>query len=128
MILYGFFKSLLGTSVETELKFSISELYPSLTVAHLPLSDPFTVEEVSNALFAMDLNSSPGPDGFGPAFYKLFLNYLKHFVMQLFEDFHSGNIDLDGLNRSHLVLLPKCDGMRTPDGYCPISFPYRTAL
>jgi hypothetical protein len=94
---------------------------PSLTVAHLPLSDPFTVEEVSNTLFAMDMNSSPGPDGFGPAFYKLFWNSLKPFVMQLFEDFHSGSIDLDSVNRAHLILLPKRDGVRTRDGYHPIS-------
>jgi hypothetical protein len=32
--------------------------------------------------------------------------------MQLFEDFHSGSIDLDGLNRSHLILVPNRDGYR----------------
>jgi hypothetical protein len=121
MILYDFYRSLLGSPVETDWKFNLSDLYPSLSVAHLPLSDPFTADEISEALFAMDMNASPGPDGFEPAFYKFFWANLKPYVLQLFRDFHSGSIDLDGLNRAHLILLPKHDGVQSSDGYCPIS-------
>jgi hypothetical protein len=31
---------------------------------------PFSLEEIRAALFSMNDNASPGPDGFGPAFFK----------------------------------------------------------
>lgn len=120
-ILYDFYISLLDTHVATEWRFSHADLYPTLVVSHLPLSDPFTPDELSKALFTMDMNSSPGPDGFGPTFYKLFWSSLNPLVMQIFHNFHSGVIDLDGLNQVHLILLPKHEGVCTPDGFQPIS-------
>jgi hypothetical protein len=42
-------------------------------------------------------------------------------VFHLFERFHDGSLELDGLNRAHLVLLPKKDGARTADAFRPIS-------
>ena len=42
-------------------------------------------------------------------------------MTQLFCAFYDGSLDLDGLNRAHLVLLPKKDGVRTADGFRPIS-------
>lgn len=77
--------------------------------------------EISEALFAMDMNASPGTDGFGPSFYKTFLGKLRPHILSLFSHFHSGDLGLDGLNRTYLVLLPKHDAVRTPDGYRPIS-------
>jgi hypothetical protein len=81
----------------------------------------FTEDEISSALFTMDMIASPDPDGFGPSFYKAFWPQLKPHLLQLFSDFHAGNIDLDGLNRAHLVLIPKHDGVCRPDGFRPIS-------
>lgn len=34
------------------------------------LVQPYTVQEVKKALFSIDCNKSPGPDGFGSAFFK----------------------------------------------------------
>ena len=51
------------------------------------------------------MNSSPGPDGFGPSFYKNFWPALREDVLHLFKCFFDGTLDLDGLNRAHLVLL-----------------------
>ena len=42
-------------------------------------------------------------------------------MLWLFHDFHVGTLDLDGLNRALLVLLPKKDGVRTADTFRPIS-------
>jgi hypothetical protein len=38
-----------------------------------------------------------------------------------FDEFYAGTLDLDGLNRALLVLLPKKEGVRTADGFRPIS-------
>ena len=71
------------------------------------ISGSFTMSEITTALFAMDMHSSPGPDGFGPSFYKHFWNVLRDDVLLLFNDFHAGALDLDGLNRALLVQLPQ---------------------
>jgi hypothetical protein len=66
------YSELLGTQQSVAWHFNLTDLYPSMDVASLNLSRPFSMEEISSALFAMDMNASPGPDGFGPSFYKQF--------------------------------------------------------
>jgi hypothetical protein len=78
------------------------------------------MQELSAALFSMDMFSNPGPDGFGPSFYKAFWLNLKNFLLDGLADCHEGRLDLDGLNRAHLVLLPKGEGVRKADGFWPI--------
>lgn len=46
---------------------------------------------------------------------------MKPPLVELFDAFYSGSLDLDGLNRAHLVLLPKKDDACTPDSFRPIS-------
>lgn len=69
----------------------------------------------------MNFNSSPGPDGFGPAFYRLFWPLVQADMMDLFSAFFAQTLPLDGLNWAHLVLLPKKDGVRSLDSFRPIS-------
>ncbi|KAF8733580.1 hypothetical protein HU200_014885 [Digitaria exilis] len=120
-ILFNFYSDLLGFQPDTECSFDLQELYPHLDVPGHELSTPFDPDEISNALFAMDMNASPGPDGLGPAFYKSFWQHLKPHVIDLFRDFHEGSLDLDGLNRAFLILLPKKEGARNPGDFRPIS-------
>ena len=44
-----------------------------------------------------------------------------HVQQLFFFEFHAGTLTMDGLNRALLVLLPKKEGIRTPDGFRPIS-------
>lgn len=119
-VLHNFYANLLGTEVHTEWDFDLAKLYPHQDVTSLSLFAPFCLEEICDALFAMDMNKSPSPDGFGHSFYKAFQANLRLQVFKLFDDFFSKCINLDGLNRVHLVLIPKCEGARTPDIYRPI--------
>lgn len=121
LVLFNFYNGLLGQFVPTQWSFSLGALYPSLDVAGFQLSAPFSESEVTAALFGMDANASPGPDGFGPSFYKAFWSTLKPLIMGLFSAFYTGAIDLDGLNRAYLVLLPKTEGARRADNFRPIS-------
>lgn len=92
-----------------------------MNVASQALSEPFSATKITEALFAMDTRASPGPDGFGPSFYKKFWPTMCVEVQQLFNEFYAGTLELDGLNRALLVLLPKKEGVRTADGFRPIS-------
>lgn len=42
-------------------------------------------------------------------------------ILNFFDAFHTGALELDGLNRAYLVLLPKKDSARTVDAFRPIS-------
>lgn len=85
------------------------------------LSVPFTREEIRAALFGLNANSSSGPDGFGPSFYRTFWRLLEPDITALFTAFYSGTLDLDGLNRAFLILLPKKECSRTADAFRTIS-------
>ncbi|CAL5040144.1 unnamed protein product [Urochloa decumbens] len=69
----------------------------------------------------MHVSSSPGPDGFGPAFYRAFWPLLEDSVMAVLHAFHRGNADLARINQALVVLLPKKSDVTSADGFRPIS-------
>lgn len=71
------------------------------------LEEPFTLDEIKQAFWAMRLNSSPGPDGFGLAFFRAFWDTVSHDLHRLLQDFHSGTIQLECINLAYIALLPK---------------------
>lgn len=66
-------------------------------------------------------NASPGPDGFGLAFFKSTWSITSGDVRNLFVSFHSHTASIERLNRSYLVLLPKKDAARKPEDFRPIT-------
>lgn len=68
----------------------------------------------------MDMNANPGPDGFGPSFYKCFWPSLRDKIHALFDAFYDGSLNLDSLNRAHLVLILKKEGICSADSFRPI--------
>jgi hypothetical protein len=85
------------------------------------LSEPFHISEIERAFRNMNLNSSPGPDGFSPGFYNTFWNTIKTNGLPLFSAFYDHSLSMDGLDCAFLVLLPKKDGARSASCFRPIS-------
>jgi hypothetical protein len=81
---------------------------------------PFTEEEVRTAIFQMEHNKAPGPDGFPPEFYQVFWELIKDDLMALFSDFYQGSLPLNRLNFGTIILLPKKDEARVIQQYRPI--------
>ena len=52
---------------------------------------PFSEEEVRAAVFQMEHNKAPGPDGFPTEFYQNFWDVIKTDLMELFNSFMSAN-------------------------------------
>ena len=46
---------------------------------------------------------------------------MKNDVLALLSSFHSGEVDLNRINRGHIVLLPKCEGATAPKDFRPAS-------
>lgn len=116
-----YYKRLLGTTVPCHWSFDIGDYYPEPSVDGTRLSTDFTRQEIRDAFFSMNTRSSPGPNGFGPCFYRTFWAMLERDVIVLFAAFAADTLNLDRLNQADLVLLLKKDGVRTPDAFCPIS-------
>lgn len=62
----------------------------------------------------MNINSAPGPDGFGPAWYAAAWGEIKADIMAFLQAFFDGCIELARVNRAHIVLLPKTTGATDP--------------
>jgi hypothetical protein len=55
----------------------------------------------------MEHNKAPGPDGFPAEFYQVCWEIIKDDLMELFREFHNGNLPLYSLNFGTIILLPK---------------------
>jgi hypothetical protein len=84
------------------------------------LTSPFTEEEVRLAIFQMEHNKAPGPDGFPPEFYQVLWGLIKDDLMALFSDFYQGTLPLNRLNFGNIILLPKKTNARVIQQYRPI--------
>lgn len=121
LILKAYYSELLGAVSPTSWRFDLRSLYPAGPSLPMSLSAPFTRDEIKLAFLSMNRLSSPGPDGFGPAFFSSFWDTVAPDVFAVFDSFYKGNIDLTRINRAFLVLLPKTDGANNPSLFRPIS-------
>jgi hypothetical protein len=81
---------------------------------------PFTHEEIQEAVFQMEHNKAPGPDGFLAEFYQACWEIIKDDLMELFRKFHDGNLPLFSLNFGMIILLPKSRDATRIQQYRPI--------
>ncbi|WVZ63094.1 LOW QUALITY PROTEIN: hypothetical protein U9M48_012759 [Paspalum notatum var. saurae] len=62
-------------------------------------------KEVKDAIFSMEHNKAPGPDGFPAEFYQVFWKIIKADLMAMFYDFYKGDLCLFSLNFGVITLL-----------------------
>jgi hypothetical protein len=84
------------------------------------LTDIFSKSEVRAAVFQMEHNKAPSPDGFPPEFYQVFWDLIKDDLMALFMEFHERTLSLNSLNFGTLILLPKKKDAKVIQQYRPI--------
>ena len=84
------------------------------------LTSEFTVSEVKDAVFQMEHNKAPGPDGFPAEFYQVFWEVIKDDLMALFTDFHKEDLNLFILNFGIITLIPKVQEATKIQQYRPI--------
>ena len=109
-ILFDFFSRLVGTTEPNSLGFNLFSLFTSNSLDSFQadsLVRPFDCLELRLALLGMNNNASPGPDGFGPAFYHKFWDLVKPNLLSLATDFHAAHADLFRINKSYIILIPK---------------------
>ena len=81
---------------------------------------PFTEEEIQNAIFDVEHNKAPGPNGFPAEFYQHFWELIKEDLMQMFHELHSGDLSLLSPNFGVITLVPKTQDACKIQKYRPI--------
>jgi hypothetical protein len=104
--LTDYFKSIIGVPGSSQ-PLDFLPLYSGCYRPAASITDQFSESEAKAAMLSMNMNSAPGPNGFGPLFYKVAWGAIKDDVMQMLRQFHGGLVDLQRINRSHMVLIPK---------------------
>jgi hypothetical protein len=94
----------------------LNAVYPNSS-----LSVPFSEIEIHKTLKSIPRYKSPGPDGFGSAFYQDFWSIIKSDILNTFSQFYNNQAQLDGNNWSYIVLIKKKDNRCSPEAYRPIS-------
>lgn len=60
-------------------------------------------------LFAMHPNKAPGIDGLHALFFQKFWHILEPYIISFVQSWWSGLVDLEAVNRTCIVLIPKCE-------------------
>ncbi|XP_019179199.1 PREDICTED: uncharacterized protein LOC109174417 [Ipomoea nil] len=117
----GYFDRLFMSEVG-EIREVIGCITASVTVAeNNELVRPVMMEEVLGAVTAMHPDKSPGPDGFGPAFYQHFWTMIGGEVTMFCRQLIDSTKLLDGVNNILVVLVPKKSVLETMKDLRPIA-------
>lgn len=85
------------------------------------LTTPITEKEVRDAVFKMNAEKAPGPDGMNPVFYKQHWDAIKSGLISFTRLFFEQNKLDPKVNQTHICLVPKIENPITIKDYRPIS-------
>jgi hypothetical protein len=88
---------------------------------NLVLEDKFIEEEIRKAVFESYSDGAPGPDGISFMFYQTFWDVIKGDLVEMFDDFHKGKLDLYRVNFALIIVIPKEKDATTMNKFRPIS-------
>jgi len=116
------YSGILGCKDNTTWAFNLDAIYGGRQRADAKaLTTAFMEEAAWQVVRHISADSAPGLDGVGPGFYKAAWNNVKPAIMEFLEAFHSGRVDLQRINRAHIVLIPKCPGAVIPSSFRTVS-------
>ncbi|XP_057811732.1 uncharacterized protein LOC131025969 [Salvia miltiorrhiza] len=94
---------------------------PVISDAHnAVLSASPSDEEITAAVFNMDADSSPGPDGFSGKFFQVCWSIIKHDIWDAVRTFFLKSYLPTGCNSSTLILIPKKENVISVSDLRPI--------
>lgn len=80
------------------------------------ITNPFSEEEIKEAVWQLGADKSSGPNVFPIFFYRTFWNIIKPEVCGLLEGLHDGTLQIKRINYAHVVLvLKKGDALKVGD-------------
>lgn len=99
------FKQFFETATTNRIGMIQKQWYPTIDLSHLERD--FTEIEIKKAIWDFEPDKVPGPDGFPLFFYKIFWEQMKRDITLLISDFSKGQANIERINYSFIVLIPK---------------------
>jgi hypothetical protein len=112
--------SLIGTEQQEQASFNSQPLYPEGSDI-IGLNEPFSQEEIHNAVMSLAKNKASGPDGLPAELIQMNWEVLAPDIISIVQDFYNLQIDLTPMNKAHIVLVPKGSDPSNMADYRPIS-------
>jgi hypothetical protein len=84
------------------------------------LTVPYSDDEVKKAIFQMEHNKAPSPDGFPAEFYQTFRDTIKSNLVAMFSVLHVRQLELFRLNFGEVILLWKVNEAERIQQFRPI--------
>jgi mannosylglycoprotein endo-beta-mannosidase len=106
----NYYKNLFGAPEEGNLSLdeTLTDDIPQVSSEENDLlTARYSEEEVRKAIFQMEHNKAPGPDGFPAEFYQTFWDTIKGDLLDLFGCLHASQLELFHLNFGEIILLHK---------------------
>lgn len=117
-LLWTAYKGRMGVSTNPQMQFDLTALI-QLDIDLSDLAQPFTTEEIDRVVKITPPDKAPGPDGFNGMFFKKCL--IKEDFYKLCNDFYNGTVNLESINNSFIILVPKVNNHVSVNDYRPIS-------
>jgi hypothetical protein len=119
----NFYKNLFSTNIVLQEQLLAAEVIPSLitTEVNALLTMLPSLQEIKAAVFALNKDSAPGPDGFGAYFFQHFWEIIQTDVCNAVLEFFTTSWILPGFNSNIITLLPKNPNASSIDQYRPIA-------
>lgn len=117
------FSNIFTTNNQVQDNGLVEEVIPALVteqVNNLLTMLPST-SEIKNAVFAMNKDGAPGPDGFGAFFYQTYGEVIKNDVTNAVLEFFTSNWISPNWNANTVVLVPKVPNADTISQFRPIA-------
>ena len=118
-----YYKGLFGPSEDNtiSLQENLTDDIPQVSSAENDtLISPFSEQEIREAVFQMEHNKAPGPDGFLTEFYQVFWEVIKKDLLALFSDFCEEKLPFFCLNFGVTSIIPKTNDAKKIQQYRPI--------
>lgn len=97
-------------------------LSPRITKAtNRRLTAPPSTVEIRNALFSIQPDKAPGPDGFSACFFQANWHTVGDAIVKEVQSFFSSGIMLDAINSTHIRLIPKTRESKAVADFRPIA-------
>jgi len=119
----NYFQAIFGRENNCMLNTLVDETIPSLVTEaenHKLLRIPQSAE-IKEAVFALNGDGAPGPDGFGGHFYQTYWDIVGRDVEHSVQDFLQGGLLPNNINSNLIVLIPKVPGANSMGDYRPIA-------
>ena len=125
-LIWSSFKNRMGVNSRITMHFDLNS-YITTREGSDVLIEPFLQEEIDNIIKKMPSDKVPGHDGFNGQFMKKCLQLIKEEFYVFCNDFFVDNLNLEGINSSYIILIPKKANLETVNDCRPI-FCWKYAL